>query len=94
MDIVLCFQTDDVEFERLIKNEFGNNVDFVLTSDLDGKQFFSVAIKFGKTLIAFLKKYVDSSETKRFIRTKSGDLYFQNYTADEIVKILEALNAE
>ena len=94
MDIILCFQNDDVEFKGLIKEVFGDNIDFVLTSDLDGKQFFSVVIKFSKTLIAFLKKYVDSSEKKRFIRTKSGDLYFQNYTADEIVKILKALNDE
>lgn len=94
MDIMLCFQKDDAEFERLIKDAFGDNIDFVLTSDLDGKQFFSVVIKYSKTLVAFLKKYVDSSEKKRFIRTKSGNLYFQNYTADEIVKILEALNDE
>lgn len=40
MDIMLCFQKDDAEFERLIKDAFGDNIDFVLTSDLDGKQFF------------------------------------------------------
>lgn len=92
MYITLCFQKDDVEFEELVKETFGSDVELILTSDLDGKQFLSALVQFSKVLIAFLKKHADSSKKKRFIRTTSGDLYFENYTADEIIKILEVLN--
>lgn len=94
MNFLICFQKNDKEFINVLHKEFGDDIEITLIEGLDGKEFLSALVNIAKITIEFINKHMKNEKTKRFIKTRHGDIYFQNYTAEEIVMVLEALKNE
>ena len=102
----ICFSKKDISFINVLKDQFGENITLTENEGLNGEQIFMAVISVAALSVQlvdfFLTHMSVSKDTKinedtqnlirkRFIKTAEGNLFFENYSADEIQTILKEL---
>lgn len=100
-EIQICFNTMDEEFVNHLKEFFGDDIKISEVNGFDGLDYFAILVSVAALtfqIIDFFKTHKgkaneeeNSNKHGSFLRTADGDIYFEDYSAEEICKILETL---
>ena len=96
LEIVIAFKKDDEEIKDLILKQLGKDIKFLEVKGFNADEYLLVAVipivALTFQVIDFFKTHFTKKNTGRVIYNKKKQMIvLENYTADEVKKILESI---